>query len=177
MLSGDRTVLRLMGAALVIAGPAISGFLAARRLARRPRVLRELIRALEQMEREITFRLTPLPQLFEYLAQSYRGPVGEMFSCCAEGMTGLGAMPVAQIWQNALRKSGLDLDSRSLRVMEELGTVLGQYDEQGLCMALERAGAELAAAAEQVEQEWERKSRMDQVLGLAAGAFLAILLI
>ena len=42
---------------------------------------------------------------------------------------------------------------------------------------LKRAGAELEAATELAELERERKGRMDQVLGLTAGAFLAILLI
>ena len=65
----------------------------------------------------------------------------------------------------------------SLRALEELGEVLGRYDEEGLCTALERARSELTAAAEQAEREWERKGRMDQVLGLTAGAFLVILLI
>ena len=170
-------MLRLLGAVLLITGPATAGFLAAGRLARRPRILRELMRALEQMEREIAFRLTPLPQLFEYLAQTYHGPVGKLFSCCAEGLSSLGTTPVAQIWRDALKQAELDLDGRSLRALEELGEVLGQYDEQGLRMALERAGAELAAAAEQAELERDRKGRMDQVLGLTAGAFLAILLI
>lgn len=155
----------------------MAGFLAAGRLVRRPRILRELMRALEQMEREIAFRLTPLPQLFAYLAQTYHGPVGDMFAQCAEGLNSLGTTPVTQIWRDALRKAELDLDERGLRALEELGEVLGQYDEQGLRMALERAGAELAAAAEEAELERERKGRMDQVLGLTAGAFLAILLI
>lgn len=155
----------------------MAGFLAARRLARRPRVLRELMRALEQMEREIAFRLTPLPQLFATLSQRYKGPVGELFAQCVEGLNALGTVPAAEIWRNALKTDDLDLDERSLHVLQELGDVLGQYDEQGLRTALKRAGAELEAAAEQAELEWERKGRMDQVLGLTAGAFLAILLI
>lgn len=170
-------MLRLVGAALLVAGPAMAGFLAAQRLARRPRVLRELMRALEQMEREITFRLTPLPQLFTALSQLYKDPVGELFAQCVEGLNALGALPVAEIWRDALRTADLDLDERSLRALQELGDVLGQYDEQGLHTALKRAGAELEAAAELAELERERKGRMDQVLGLTAGAFLAILLI
>ena len=170
-------MLRLVGAVLLAAGPAIVGFGAAARLARRPRTLRELLAALEQMEREITFRLTPLPRIFEQLARAYSPEVGRVFTACLQGMEQLGSRSMAQIWRHAVRESCLDLDPRSLRALEELGEVLGRYDEEGLCTALERARSELTAAAEQAEREWERKGRMDQVLGLTAGAFLVILLI
>ena len=170
-------MLRLLGAVLLAAGPSVIGFHAAARLARRPRLLRELIAALEQMEREITFRLTPLPELFTRLSREYGGPVGRLFSNCSDEMDTLGQQSLSQIWRQALAEAGLDLDGRGLRAMEDLGAVLGRYDEEGLRAALDRANAELSAAAEQAEREWEQKGRMDQVLGLTAGAFLVILLI
>ena len=54
-----------MGALLTVGGGAFLGFDAHRRLRRRARVLRQLAGALEQMDREIAFRLTPMPQLME----------------------------------------------------------------------------------------------------------------
>ena len=170
-------MLRLVGAVLLAMGPTMIGFYAASRLARRPRILRELIGALEQMEREITFRLTPLPELFAHLAQTHSGPVGRVFSSCTAGMDELGRRPISEIWRKALDDAQLDVTGRARKALEELGDVLGQYDEQGLRGALEQARAELSAAAEQAEQEREQKGRMDQVLGLTTGALLVILLI
>lgn len=169
-------MLRLAGAVLLAAGPAVIGFHAARRLARRPRLLRELAAALEQMEREISFRLTPLPELFVRLSQEYSGPVGALFSCCARDMDDLGQRSLSQIWRQALTEATLDLDSRGQRALEELGEVLGRYDGDGLRGALRQTCGELTAAAEEAERERERKGRMDQVLGLTTGALLVILL-
>ena len=169
-------MLRLAGAVLLAAGPAVIGFHAARRLARRPRLLRELAAALEQMEREISFRLTPLPELFVRLSQEYSGPVGALFSCCARDMDDLGQRSLSQIWRQALTEATLDLDSRGQRALEELCEVLGRYDGDGLRGALRQTCGELTAAAEEAERERERKGRMDQVLGLTTGALLVILL-
>lgn len=166
----------MAGAVLLAAGPAVIGFHAARRLARRPRLLRELAAALEQMEREISFRLTPLPELFVRLSQEYSGPVGALFSCCARDMDDLGQRSLSQIWRQALTEATLDLDSRGQRALEELGEVLGRYDGDGLRGALRQTCGELTAAAEEAERERERKGRMDQVLGLTTGALLVILL-
>ena len=166
----------MAGAVLLAAGPAVIGFHAARRLARRPRLLRELAAALEQMEREISFRLTPLPELFVRLSQEYSGPVGALFSCCARDMDDLGQRSLSQIWRQALTEATLDLDSRGQRALEELGEVLGRYDGDGLRGALRQTCGELTAAAEEAERERERKGRMDQVLGLTTGVLLVILL-
>ncbi len=168
--------MRLVGAALVLAGPAMVGFRSARRLARRPECLRTLHAALEQMAREISFRLTPLPELFRSLAETYEGPVGLLFASCVREMEGLGTKSMAQIWRQALTEVPLDLEGRAARALEALGEVLGRYDGENLRGALEQACGELAAAAEEAEREWERKGRMEQVLGLTAGGLLVILL-
>lgn len=170
-------MLRLAGAVLLAAGPALIGFHAASRLARRPRLLRELNAALEQMEREISFRLTPLPELFSRMATEYSGPVAALFACCARNMDDLGQRSLSQIWRQALDEASLDLEGRGQRAMEELGDVLGRYDGDNLRGALRQTCGELSAAAEEAEREREGKGRMDQVLGLTAGAFLVILLI
>lgn len=169
--------MRLLGAALLASGPAIIGFCAAGRLARRPRILRQLAAALEQMEREISFRLTPLSEVFTMLSQEYSGPVGALFSGCAQEMDGLDRQPMSKLWRRALAEVSLDLEGRGLRALEELGEVLGRYDGDNLCIALKQACGELIAAAEEAEREREQKERMEQILGLTAGALLVILLV
>ncbi|MBM6927620.1 stage III sporulation protein AB, partial [Pseudoflavonifractor phocaeensis] len=62
-------MIRLAGALLAAGGMAWMGWSAARRLARRERILVQLSAALAQMEREISFRLTPMPQLLGELAE------------------------------------------------------------------------------------------------------------
>ena len=170
-------MIRLVGALLTAAGGAFWGFAAARRLRRRARVLRQLAGAMEQMEREISFRLTPLPEVFAALSQEYSGPVGALFAGCVQEMDGLDRQPMAKLWRQALAEAPLDLDGRGLRALEELGEVLGRYDGDSLCIALKQACGELIAAAEEAEREREQKERMEQILGLTAGALLVILLV
>ena len=169
-------MVRLLGLLLLAAGPAWAGFHAAARLARRPRVLRELAAALEEMGREVSFCLTPLPELFARLADGREGPVGALFARCAAGLDGLEACSMGAIWRSAIREAGLDLDSRSGRALEELGSALGRCGGADLAAALEQTAEELRAAAETAARETEQKGRMDRVLGLTAGAALVILL-
>ena len=170
-------MIRLMGALLTAGGGACLGFAAAGRLTRRARVLRQLAGALEQMDREISFRLTPMPQLMERLGEEYPQPVGTLFVRCCQGLDQLGEHSLAEIWRSALEKTDLDLEDRETAVLGELGEVLGRFEESGLRSALARTAEELDQAAELARQEAEKRGRMYRVLGLAAGGLLVILLL
>lgn len=170
-------MIRLLGALLTAGGGAFLGFAAAGRLKRRAGVLRQLASALEQMDREISFRLTPMPELMERLSAEYPPPVGQLFANCRRGMEHLGERPLAEIWREALGETDLDLEGRGAAVLDELGEVLGRFGESGLHDALVRAGEELTREGELAREDGEKRGRMYQVLGLAAGGLLVILLL
>ena len=169
-------MIRLLGALLTAGGGAFLGLSAARRLKRRARVLRQLAGALEQMDREVAFRLTPMPRLMEQLA-AWPEPVGTLFANCRKGMEALGEQSLAEIWRRALAETDLDLEGRAAAVLDELGEVLGRFEESGLRCALARAAAELAREGELAREDGEKRGRMYQVLGLAWGGLLVILLL
>ena len=112
-------MIRLLGALLTAGGGAFLGLSAARRLKRRARVLRQLAGALEQMDREVAFRLTPMPRLMEQLA-AWPEPVGTLFAHCRRGLEDLGERSLAEIWRTALADTDLDLEGRGTAVLDEL---------------------------------------------------------
>ena len=169
-------MLRLLGAALLVAGCGGLGFSAAGRLARRVGVLRALLGALEGMERELSFRLTPMPELLERAAES-PPPAGELFARCRARLDELGERPLSQLWRESVEDTPLGLTGPALLALEELGDVLGRYDGEEQRAALARTRAELGRALEQAREESEKQGRMYRALGLTAGAMLAILLL
>ena len=66
-------MIRWIGALLLMAGAAGLGLGAAAQLRTRVASLRSLVGALGQLERELTFRLTPMPELMERLARQSQG--------------------------------------------------------------------------------------------------------
>lgn len=73
-------MLKLIGALLLAGGAGALGCSAAAQLSRRVAVLRALLGALEGMEREIAFRLTPMPELLERAAAESPPPVCTLFA-------------------------------------------------------------------------------------------------
>ena len=132
---------------------------------------------LEGMEREIAFRLTPMPELLERAAAESPPPVCTLFARCRTLLDELGERSMAELWREALEQVPLGLDGPGRLALEELGEVLGRYDGDGQREALAHTRAELSRALEQAREAREKQGRMYQVLGITAGAFLVILLL
>ena len=167
-------MLRLLGAVLLTGGAGMMGFGAAARLNRRVRTRRLLTEALERMERELSFRLTSLPELFTLLAGHIAPPVGKFFACCRDSMSHLGEERLEDLWRNALAASDLDLGEEEHQILETLGGILGRYDGEGQTQALALARTQLERCLEAATVERDRMGKVYGALGLAAGIFLVI---
>ena len=170
-------MIRLLGAVLLTCGGAAIGFSAAAALTRRARGLRAVLGALELLERELSFRLTPLPDLLARLAQLAAPPASGFFAACREGLDQLGEQSMAQIWAAALARRPMDLAPEDKNILLELGGVLGRYDGPGQREALGEIRARLLCQAERAEEESRRMGRVYGALGLSAGSFLVIVLL
>lgn len=170
-------MLRLAGALLLAGGMAALGFAATGRLRRRVNTLTALAGALELMTRELSFRLTPMPELLEHLAGKAAPPVDLLFLHCREGLKDLGEVSLGQIWREGLRLAPLGLGQQDLEVLDGLGDVLGRYDGEGQLAALEQVRGELERILAGAREERDRLGRVYQAVGAAAGAALVILLL
>lgn len=167
---------KVTGALLLLCACGGLGLGAVYGLRERVNQLRGFLMALEEMERELRCRLTPMPQLLKALGERLEGPVGGFFALCAGGLDRLSGRPFAQLWQDALEASGLTLEEEDLRVLRELGSSLGRYDGKSQRMALEQARDRLEENLAQAVERRERLGRVYGALSLAAGAFLIIVL-
>lgn len=169
-------MMKLVGAALVVAGCGAMGLGAVRRLDGRVRDLRELAAGLEALQRELCWRLAPLPEALKEAAGETHGRAAQFFDQCAQGAGTLGH-PFQQIWQEGLERCPLQLDREDQGVLEQLGPVLGRYDADSQRQAIEGAAAGLTRRQAQAVEDRRRLGRVYAVLGMTAGLLLVVLLI
>lgn len=167
--------MKALGCALLLGASGWFGLGAVWGLRARTDQLRAFLGALEMMERELSCRLAPMPELLDRLAQA-PGPVGEFFALCAGGLGRLGERSFAQLWDKALGAADLCLNEGDLCPLSELGGSLGRYDCGSQCAAIGQARARLEVRLREAEERRERMSRVYGALSLAAGTFLIILL-
>lgn len=170
-------MIRIAGSVLLLCASAALGFGAVTGLKDRVKQLTLLIFALEEMERELQCRLTPMPELLNALAQRLEGPVGGFFQLCVSGLKGLGGHTFSKIWFGAMEASDLRLEEEDKLLLEELGNSLGRYDGQRQCEAIRQVRERLVCNLADATQRRDRLGRVYGTLGLAAGAFLVIVLL
>lgn len=170
-------MIRAAGACLLMVGCGALGLGAVGRLDGRVRDLRELSAGLDILQRELGWRLSPLPGALETAAAGVHGRAARFFTFCAQGAGELDGAPFRSLWQEGLERCPLTLDREDRALVEQLGPILGRYDGDSQRQAVEGVVAGLARRREQAEEERRRLGRVYGVLGVTAGLFLTILLI
>lgn len=170
-------MIRLLGAALVVAGCGVLGMAGVARLDGRTRDLGELAAGLDAPQRELGWRLAPLPQALGAAAKAVHGPAAGFFTQCAQRSDRPDGQRFQQVWQDCLSTATLRLTPGDRALLERLGPVLGRYDGESQRCALEEAAAGLRQLQGEAADDRKRLGRVYGMLGMTAGLFLAIVLL
>lgn len=166
--------LKLLGAVLVLAGCGGFGFAMASSYCREEYTLAQLARALEYMSCELSYRMTPLPQLCRNAANAVTGVIHSFFLTLAEELEQQVA-PDAQMCMNAALAAYPGLPISVRLQLGDLGQTLGRFDLPGQIRGIEGCLHSAQSAAQELAREKSSRLRNYQTLGLCAGAALAIL--
>ena len=164
-----------IGALLIVAGCGAVGFSVASNHRRAEDGLRQLNNALSYMESELSFRLTPLPDLCRLTGASQKNGVGQAFLRLSHAMENRQSPDVALCVQEML--SEVELPKPVQEGFRQLGTSLGRFDLMGQVNGIQQVQDYCCRELESMVQNREERLRSYQTLGLCAGAALAILFV
>ena len=137
--------------------------------------LRQLLSALDLLESELRYRLSPLPDLCCFVSSSINGSIGKLFRTLQEELDQQIA-PDAGCCMN-VAVSGTNLTSDTIRLLKDLGRTLGRFDLNGQVKGIESVRNETLLILDKLTKDQDARLRSYQTLGLCAGAALAILLL
>jgi stage III sporulation protein AB len=165
---------KYIGAIAIFASCGAFGFLKAAYCRREAQMMGELVRLLEQMQSELAYRLTPLPQICAFAAEETSGSLRAVFSALATELDGQIAPDAATCMQVAL-SSAKDLSENVRKCLTLLGNSLGKFDLQGQMDALSAVKEFCVCRLTHMRENQEVRLRSYRTLGLCVGAGLAIL--
>ena len=168
-------MLRLMGAGCIVAGGGAFGFAMAAASRREEGQLRQLLGALEYLSCELSYRLTPLPNLCRGAAEGRGGAVYEFFLMLARELERQEEADVQGCVRSILDR--MELPASLRRILIELGQTLGRFDLPGQLKGLELGIRETEQALRTIRDGAPERRRSWQTLGLCVGAALAILFV
>lgn len=138
--------------------------------------LRQLISALDLMECELQYHLTPLPDLCRQAGEESRGCIKPVLTALAAELEAQIAPDVASCMQAALARSG-DIPIKTRGLLLLLGRSLGRFDLPGQLKGMEAVRSECRRVLSELTSNKEVRLRSYQTLGFCTGAALAILFI
>lgn len=168
-------MLKWTGAILVFVSCASFGFRLAAAHGQEVRSLRKFLLALDLMECELQYQLTPLPQLCHRAGKRSGGSVAWVLQTLSDALTQQTEPDVDCCMQRILESSE-KLSRREKRLYRSLGSSLGRFDLTGQLKGLQTVRRECMRELETIEQNQPERLRSYQTLGMCAGAALVIIL-
>ncbi|MBR1455666.1 MAG: stage III sporulation protein AB [Oscillospiraceae bacterium] len=144
--------------------------------ARRQRlaVLRDLCKAMEQMEGELASRSSPLPELCRLLATGSEGDVRAFFTRIADGLAELGELRFSELWKRAARDTLFCLRPFEMDALLRLGSSLGRYELDRQLGVVKACSRTLERCYRAAQQSMTGELKVGMGLAAAAGALLVI---
>lgn len=168
--------MRWIGAVLVFVCCGYFGFSMAMSHRKEEGTLRQLIAAIDYMECELQYRLTPLPLLLEQAAKQSGGTVRAVFTALSTELEEQISPEVSSCMEAVLSKQR-DIPECSRDAFRVLGQGLGRFDLQGQLKELDSARLFCSEHLSALLSNRDVRLRSYQTLGLCAGAAIAILLL
>lgn len=172
------TLLKMLGAVIILVAGTLAGFYQAQQFAARPRQIRELILALQRLETEISYGFTPLPEALHRIGSGLREPLKSLFTAGAQYMSpqyGLSAEDSIRKALNTYWKR-TSMKSAEREALEQLSSVLGTSDRQDQMKHIALAAGQLKHEEAAAREDQAKYEKMSKSLGLLVGALVVILI-
>lgn len=168
-----------MGSLLVLASSTAAGFILGERFKKRTHQLKEMERGIHQLQNEIIYTHTPLPEAFYNIHQKSSYPLNEFFKIVSDMLYFNEVDSVYDGFKKAFKrmKDSLDVNKEDMNVILNLGKTLGESDVEGqkrmFTLTLENLKKQILEA----EILMKKNVKMYRYLGFTLGTMIVIIFI
>jgi stage III sporulation protein AB len=172
-------MLKVIGSILILLGTTLAGFICGERLKKRVQQLNEIERSVIQLQSEITYVYTPLPEAFIKVAEKSKQPINHIFKNVSQDLIGNRVENVYEAFNGALykNKDKLYLNNEDIEIILDLTKSLGESDIDGQNNIFSLTLSNLKKQIKIAEMLKNKNLKMYRYLGFTIGAMMVIILI
>ncbi|NLZ47360.1 MAG: stage III sporulation protein AB [Clostridiales bacterium] len=172
-------MIKIFGAVLMIGASTFIGFMFAEFARRRLLQLKELEGALIQLENEIFFTRTALPEACLSVSFKSKYPINTLFKKVSNLLTDNSSDSVYDAFYKTLNGEieGLYVTKEDKDILLDLAKALGESDLEGHRKVFNLAEHNLKTRIQSIEANVDKNVKMYRYLGFSLGAAVAILLV
>lgn len=170
-------MMKLLGAFMIVFACMMIGRLQARKLSDRPGQIRRFVRLLGQLETEISYGFTPLPDALHKLGKQSAEPFAGLLSEIARRLD-KEDQAVLDVWQQIVERQWHRTAMRGGEkdIIVGLGSTLGTTDREDQIKHLRLAAKQLDSMEAEAAEERRKYEKMWKSLGLLGGALIAVIM-
>jgi stage III sporulation protein AB len=171
-------MVKLIGALMILFSASMVGWQISSYYANRPVQLRSLLLALQMLETEIVYGLTPLARAFVKVGRRISPVIGKLFLLAAELLREEQAQSAEEALRLAMERHWPQtaLGKQEKDVLTSLGLVLGSSDREDQQKHLRLAVTHLRGLLEEARAEQMKYEKMYKSLGFLGGLLIVILM-
>ena len=172
-------MLKLLGAILIIGSSGALGLAAQQGLRARIAAIDGFLKALERIESEIVYRLTPCGELIALLAREGGPHAAPVFPDITERLARNDGLSLAYKWGRAFRETGpaCGLQSEEISILCDAASFLGRYDSEQQQRSLRLTAARLSSVRDEAAEDLKNKGSLYRTCGLTLGVLAVIVLL
>lgn len=159
---------------LVFAATFLIGYFTSKKYSNRVEELKELQTALNILETKIKFTYEPLSEIFMQLSEILKGKIGSIFKDMSQEIKNSSAN---QTINKSFETVETDLKTEDIKIIENLGKILGKTDKEGQVSQIELTSTFLKSQISKAEKEEEKNAKLYKTLGATIGLAFVIILI
>ena len=171
-------MLKLIGSILIIAASTIGGFIYAQSFISRVKELNEIERCIYQLQNEIVYTHTPLPEALINVAIKAKEPIADIFNKTSKKLSSNMYDNVYEAFKNTFKEStDLNLKNEDINLILDLSKSLGESDINGQINIFSLTMENLKKIIAEAEITMKKNVKMYRYLGFGIGAMIVIMLI
>lgn len=175
----ERHMIKIVGCILIIAASSMFGFTLAEELKKRAEQLRDIQSSVIQLQNEIIFTHTTLPQAFLKISRKCRNPISVLLEGIGNKLSFNEVDTVYEAFLRSMEDSKKDLrfKKEDTEVILELAKGLGESDIEGHKKIFKLTDESLRIKIEEADLNIAKSAKLYRYLGFSFGAVVAILLV
>ncbi|MDT8716588.1 stage III sporulation protein AB [Clostridium sp. 19966] len=171
-------MIKTMGILIIILSSTALGFMLAENIKKRYIQLKELQAAVFQLQNEVFYTRTELPEAFRRVGDKCKFPINNLFNNVSRMLVENEINSVYEAFDYSMDKDkNLYITNEDKDILLNLARSLGESDLEGHRNSFELTNNDLKYRIEEVNMKLNKDKKMYRYLGFSFGAVVAILLI
>ncbi|MCM8711037.1 stage III sporulation protein SpoIIIAB [Clostridium sp. SYSU_GA19001] len=172
-------MIKVMGCLLILAASTAGGIIYGEGFKKRVKQLNELERAINQLQNEIEYTYTPLPEALYNVSKKSENPISDIFMKASNLLYSNEVETVHEAFIRCFNDKdiALNINKEDINIILDLSKSLGESDLEGHKKIFSLFISNLKKRISSAEIEMNKNVKMYRYLGFSIGAMIVIVLV